>query len=155
MLRLQSYNYNVSCVRSRDNIADALFRLPKEPPTRQYRHDDEHVHSLIISAVRVAMNIQEIERASSADEELQVVKKCLISGSWDQAPKVYLAVQNELTCIGQVILRGIRIVMPSALRKRVTELAHKSHQGIRKTMERLRSKVWWLGIDRDAERKCR
>nr|XP_039266286.1 uncharacterized protein K02A2.6-like [Styela clava] len=41
------------------------------------------------------------------------------------------------------------------LRKRVLELAHEGHQGIVKTKNRLRSKVWWPNIDRDAERKCK
>ena len=35
------------------------------------------------------------------------------------------------------------------------ELANEGHQGIVRVKERLRSKVWWPGIDKDAERKCR
>ena len=37
----------------------------------------------------------------------------------------------------------------------VTRLAHEGHQGIVKMKERLRSRVWWPGVDKDAERKCR
>ena len=64
-------------------------------------------------------------------------------------------VRNELTFIGQVILRGTRIMIPKVLRHIVVELAHEGHQGIVKMKERLRSKVWWPGVDKDAERKCR
>ena len=46
-------------------------------------------------------------------------------------------------------------MVPRKLRRRVLDLAHKGHQGIVKTKERLRSKVWWPGIDKEAEKKCR
>lgn len=155
VLRLQPYNYKVRCVRSKDNIADALSRLTKQEPTNRYKCDDEHVRAVALQAVPVAMSIQEIEKASAVDSELQEVRKCLITGNWERSPKPYVPVRNELTYIGHIILRGTRIVVPTSLRKRVTELAHEGHQGIVKTKERLRSKVWWPGIDRDAERKCR
>ena len=91
---------------------------------------------------------------SAQDSELQAVRNCLIEGKWDNAPKQYLPVRNELTFIGHVILRGTRIVIPQALRKRVVNLAHEGHQGVVKTKERLRTKVWWPAMDRDAERRC-
>jgi len=46
-------------------------------------------------------------------------------------------------------------VVPKKLHRRVLDLAHEGHQGIVKTKERLRSKVWWPGIDKDAGRKCK
>lgn len=61
---------------------------------------------------------------------------------------------NEWTFIGHVILRGITIVVPQSRRNRVVSLAHEGHQGVVKRKERLRAKVWWPGMDRDAERRC-
>ena len=46
-------------------------------------------------------------------------------------------------------------MIPNILRKRVLALAHEGHQGVVKMKERLRSKVWWPGVDKDAELKCR
>ena len=110
-----------------------------------------------LSAVPIALKIQEIESTSAEDEHLQAVQSCLISGNWEKAPKPYVRVRSELTYIGQVILRGIRIVIyiPNILRKRVLELTHEGRQGVVKMKERLRSKVWWPGVDKDAQRKCR
>ena len=76
-------------------------------------------------------------------------------GTGAKAPKAFELVSHELACIGQVVLRGTRIVVPRKLRRRVLDLAHEGHQGIVKTKERLRSKVWWPGIDKEAEKKCR
>ena len=110
-----------------------------------------------LSAVPIALKIQEIESTSAEDEHLQAVQSCLISGNWEKAPKPYVWVRSEPTYIGQVILRGTRIVIyiPSILWKRVLELAHEGRQGVVKMKERLTSKVWWPGVDKDAERKCR
>ena len=45
-------------------------------------------------------------------------------------------------------------MIPQALRKRVDSLAHEGHQGVVKTKERLRTKVWWPEMDRDVEKLC-
>ena len=96
-----------------------------------------------------------IEAVSFEDEELKVVRECLQSGDWKKAPKAFVMVRNELTNVGQIVLRGTRIVVPRELQKRVLDLALEGHQGIVKTKERLRSKVWWPGIDKQAEKKYR
>ena len=103
----------------------------------------------------MALRIQEIEEASARDVELQVVHECLHIGNWERAPKAYMMARNELASIGHVGLRGTRIVIPRELQQRVLELAHEGHQGIVKTKERLRSKVWWPGMDKQAEKKCK
>ena len=155
VLRLQPFNFKVCYVKSRNNIADALSRLTRQMPRKEGEADEEYVRMVATNSVPAALNIKEIERESSEDKELQMVRSCLVSGNWENAPKEYVVVRNELTYIGKVILRGTRIIMPHSLRRRVTDLAHEGHQGIVKTKERLRSKVWWPGMDRDAERKCR
>ncbi|PFX34411.1 Transposon Ty3-G Gag-Pol polyprotein [Stylophora pistillata] len=155
VLRLQPYSYKVCCVASRDNIVDALSRLTTLQASEKCRYDEEHVRMVALKAVPVAIKIQEIESASAEDDELQAVRNCLVSGDWEKGSRSFLMVRNELTFIGQVILRGTRIVKPKVLRLRVLELAHEGHQGIVKMKERLRSKMWWPGVDKAVERKCR
>ena len=82
MLRLQPYNYKVCCVKSQDNIADALSGLTKIPASEKYRYDDEHVRMVALSVVPIALKIQEIESASAEDQDLQAVRSCLIRGNW-------------------------------------------------------------------------
>jgi hypothetical protein len=50
-----------------------------------------------------------------------------------------------------LLLRGTRIVMPKCLRHQTLSLAHEGHQGIVRTKQLLRQKVWWPGIDAEAE----
>ena len=109
VLRLQPCNYKVCCVPSQDNIADALSRLTTLPASEKCRYDDEHVRMVALKAVPVAIKIQEIESASAEDEELQAMRDCLASRSWEKGPRSFVMVRNELTFIGQVILRETRI----------------------------------------------
>src|SRR6218665_1441194 len=67
----------------------------------------------------------------------------------------YRVISEELCFIGKILLRGTRIVMPEILRSRTLELAHEGHPGTVQMKKRLRSKVWWPGIDKDCERQCR
>ena len=111
VLRLQPYNYKVSYVPSSENIADALSRLTKIPAAKEYAQDEEYVREATLQAVPVALRIEEIEEASYQDEELAAVRESLKTGDWRKAPKAYVQVRNELTHIGQVVLRGTRIVI--------------------------------------------
>jgi len=38
--------------------------------------------------------------------------------------------------------------MPVCVQSHVIQLAHKCHQGIVRTKQQLRSKIWWPGIDK-------
>ena len=83
------------------------------------------------------------------------MREALKTGHWSKYPKAYELVSHEVACIGRVVLRGMTIVVSRKLRKRVLDLVYEAHQGIVKTQERLRSKVWCPGIDKEAEEKCR
>ena len=78
VLRLQSFNYRVSFVSSRNNIADALSRLTKIPASQGYIQDEEYVRE--VTVLPVALRIEEIEEASTQDEDLRVVHARLRSG---------------------------------------------------------------------------
>ena len=54
-----------------------------------------------------------------------------------------------------IFLRGTGIVLPKELRSRVLELANEGHPGLLAMKQRLRSELWWPGIDKDAERICK
>ena len=76
-------------------------------------------------------------------------------GKLKELPEGYRNVCNELTVLGKLVLRGPRLVIPKVLRTRKLDLAHEGHQGVVKTKQRVRSKVWWPGIDREVEQRCK
>ena len=102
------------------------------------------------------MTTREIEDASAEDEGQSELRNCIAGGTWrkDQL-KQYIPVASELCVIGKLGLRGTRIVIPSKLRSQVLTLAHEGHPGSVSMKQRLRSKVWWPGIDKEAEKFCK
>ncbi|KAJ8034491.1 hypothetical protein HOLleu_21353 [Holothuria leucospilota] len=103
------------------------------------------------------MTMEEIDKCSRNDPESQELRNCIDTGKWVGCNKSYYAVRHELTKFGNMVLRGTRIVMPRPLREQTLKLAHEGHQGIVKTKQRLRQKVWWPNIDREVEgmiRQC-
>jgi hypothetical protein len=117
---------------------------------------EDYIYFVAKTAVPKAMSMKEIERESENDPEIRNVRQCILTDKWENCPIAsYRAVRSELTCLGNIVIRGTRIVIPKSLRHQVLELAHEGHQGIVKTKQRLRTKVWWPGIDAEAEKKCR
>jgi len=97
-----------------------------------------------------------VEEASAKDEELCAARECINGKPWEQlANNKYLLCSGELYSIGQLILRGTTIIIPKKLRPSVVSLAHKGHLGIVGTKEKLRSKVWCPGMEKDAEQHCK
>lgn len=64
-------------------------------------------------------------------------------------------VRNELAVLGKLLLVGIRIIIPKVHRSQIEDLAPEGHRGIAESKQRLRTKIWCPGADRDMEGKCR
>lgn len=75
----------------------------------------------------------------------------IFNNDWHNSIKKIKIIQNECCFNGDILLRGTRIVIPYNLRQRVLEAAHEGHPGIVAMKARLRTKVWWPRIDKDAE----
>ena len=109
-------------------------------------------YSEAIEAMPAALVPKQVEVASAEDTTLQLVCQAIMTGDWSRlSGTVNKAVQEELPVIGQVVLRGGRIVMPESLRKQTIVVAHKGQQGVVRTKVRLREKVWWPGMDKQVE----
>ena len=80
----------------------------------------------------------------------------MTTGDWSKCKLPhYVGVKDELYVLGYLVLPGDRLVIPQSMRDDVLRLAHEGHQGIVKTKNRLRAKVWWPKMDAAAEKLCR
>ena len=142
LLRIQPYKFTVKYVPGPKNIADSLSRLLK-PQSFSNSETEEYVKFVAKAATPVAMITCDVERVSEGDPELQSLRKCILTGNWNQCEfKEYLPVRKELCSIGQRVLRGTRTVIPKKLRQQVLEIAHEGHPGIVSMKQRLKCKVW-------------
>ncbi len=60
--------------------------------------------------------------------------------------KTYWPDRAVLTAHNRLLLRGPRLIIPSAMHNSVLEKLYQGHQGILKCKERARETVWWPGL---------
>ena len=154
-LRLQQYDFVVKYRKGADNPADILSRMPLSSSASKPNVADHYVNFIASHAVPQAMTIAEIEEATAQDELLQIVITSFQTDQWpDNEPslKPYYRLRHELSVTeSNVVLRGRRIIIPSALRHKTLNIAHHGHQGTVKMKQLLRTKVWWPNIDKQVE----
>ncbi|XP_055590264.1 uncharacterized protein K02A2.6-like [Uranotaenia lowii] len=152
-LRLQSFRFQIVHVSGKANIADPLSRLPKFQDCTTYDRKGETLLLAVLEAARpTALSLNEIVEETVKDVHLAAVKEALHTGKWSDELKKYYPFREELSESNEIVLRNDRIVVPVNLRQRVLSLAHIGHPGIERTKQRLRSKVWWPNVDKDAEK---
>ena len=100
---------------------------------------------------------QELAAASVDDSILGKVREMIVHG-WPASKcvsdtiKPYYSVRNELSVLSDgTVVRGERLVVPSALRQQVLQLAHEGHPGVVRMKQKCRGTIWWPGVDKDIE----
>ena len=154
-MRLQQYDFVLHHRNGEGNPADILSRQPLPQTSSKCGVADQYVNFMETKSVPKSMSVDQISSETHNDKQLQEVSACLKSGVWPKSCPYY-SVRHELSETDNgVILRGTKIVMPKSLQRQTLQLAHKGHQGIVKTKQLLRSKVWWAKIDKSAEEYVR
>lgn len=151
VLRLQAYTYDIEHVQGCANIADCLSRLSVSIPEPFEEAMDGYIHHVAQLAAPTAVTLDEVKKHTREDHIIQKVFESLQSGSLDLIPKEFKPFVNELHSVDGLLLRGNRLVIPSILQEQVIKLAHESHPGIAAMKRRLRQKVWWPFLDKQAE----
>ena len=175
-VRLQGFNYHINYVPgkkggSENNEADYHSRHP-EPLAMQksqacksqaefelretVEEFEKDIMAIVKSSVPEAVTWQELLEETLSDTELSNLKEAIARGYFTAQEKralgpQYDAIFTELAVVGGLVVRGPRIVVPRMLRDKVVKFAHEGHQGITKTKEYLRTRVWFPGLDKMVE----
>lgn len=151
VLRLQSYNFKIVYNPGKNNIADPLSRLCTIDETPEPFDDDNYINLVVEQSRPIAISQSELRQACKEDKEFNLVRNGVYNNNWDQAVNNYKVFEQELCFQDELLLRGSKIVIPNKLRSKVLDAAHEGHPGIVAMKTRLRSKVWWPKLDKDAE----
>lgn len=160
LLRLQSFRFKVIYRAGKENIADSVSRLCKIANTNSFDENcEDNIFHILTNSTPSPLTITLIANKSAEDEEIVNNIKHISTESWDEdKSNIYYPFRFELSAIGTILLRGTRIVIPKTLRENVLQLAHEGHPGESAMKRRLRTKVWWPLIDKEAEsfvKNCR
>ena len=63
----------------------------------------------------------------------------------------YWNVRDELVVVGDIIVKGDRVLIPQALRQDMLKQLHAAHLGMEKTKQRARQVVFWPGLGKEIE----
>ena len=157
------YNYSSTVTllrifRAKANWADILSHtpVPDDATMRVVTEDcvcsDANMYSFALGTIPEASVQSDVEKASAEDETLQIVRECIKSGDWKRLTGIlYMATEDELWIIGQIIMHVKSIILPEKLWEHAIKLAHEGPHCIVRTKSRLREKVWWPNIDKQVE----
>jgi hypothetical protein len=153
-LRLMPYDFQFVYRPGKDDLnpADFMSRHPYSEPKRD-NAAEAFVAFISQNAVPKAMTLENVRSATKEDKILQKVMSAIQSGKWHGDPDIspFERFRDEYSIYDGVILRDHRLVVPSSLQAQVVSIAHHTHQGIVKTKQLIREKVWFPCIDKMVE----
>ncbi|XP_063919420.1 uncharacterized protein K02A2.6-like [Zophobas morio] len=151
--KFHQYLFGHKFIKSMDNNADALSRLPVADEFTEPAADYTYFNYIFFSS-DLPIDSACIALETVQDKALSKVLKYIQKG-WPKRItkelKGYEQYKNNLTVEGNCILFGYRVVVPKALRHNILQELHRSHMGIVKTKSLARSYVWWPNMSTQIE----
>lgn len=153
---LSAYNYEIHYITSEKNtIADYFSRAPAP----LFSADSTSKYVSIVNFLNdesLPVLVKDVKAATAADRTLQTVIRYMQHG-WPRkvncaSIQPYFRCKTDLEVEQGCLLRGHRVVIPTALRERLLHELHKGHFGIVKTKSLARGRFWWPQIDICIER---
>ncbi|XP_055844353.1 uncharacterized protein K02A2.6-like [Episyrphus balteatus] len=158
LLKTQEFSFNIQHQQGNSNPADYFSRHPNNNSNNSYNKNniiEQYVNFIINNSLPKAISLQTIQEETQQDPILQLLIKAITSNSntqWNSNQiSRYKGVRQELSIAEGCVLKGSQILLPHKLVQRAIALAHKSHMGIVKTKQLLRTKIWFPDLDKKVE----
>lgn len=147
---LQAFDYKIKYRNTKDHAnADTMSRLPVEK-TRAQQFDEPD--SLEIAQIEtLPVTLKELAKETGNDPSLAKLIQGLVTGKIVKREHRFNVAIAEFSLQQGCVFRGQRVVIPTALRKKVLEELHAVHFGIVKMKALARSHCWWPNISAEIE----
>ncbi|XP_041461547.1 uncharacterized protein K02A2.6-like [Lytechinus variegatus] len=161
MLRLQNYHLDVIyCPGKEMYIADWLSRafLPTTEGRDKIYQEIEQINQTEYVRISDATSIQ-LQKETLRDPALQTLTSVVMNG-WpetkDDVPVVvreYYNYRDEITVQNGVLYKGMKVIVPSAMRALMLNRVHSSHLGVDACVRRARDVLFWPGMQAEVKEK--
>ena len=156
-LRMMRFKFTISHIPGKNLLlADALSRAPISEAVNEdlflQQETAAYVSTVVQSLPATEKQLERIRRHQEEDEECRQAAEYCRSGwpsrqSLRGVMKHYHAVASEISVQDGLLMRGSRVVIPSALRLEMLDRIHTGH----KCRERAKQSLWWPGLSRQLE----
>ena len=157
---LQILDYDLQIVYqegSKMHLSDALSRLSSHKIEKDSTLPgmDITVHEIETTTDFSSLSLSRIWQATAIDKELQILKSHIMDGfltSANKCPEMirsYFPYRDKLTVYNGLVLKGNCNVIPAILRNYLLIVVHESHLGICKTLDHVRTCIFWPNITKD------
>ncbi|UYV72761.1 K02A2.6-like [Cordylochernes scorpioides] len=160
-MRMLQFSFHIFHTPGKDLItADALSRQPLPghlPEDEELQEEVEHfVRSFVLHQSTTDDRLAKIALNQKLEPTLQNVAfyskngwpaKCQLS----PLERSFYDVRDEIGEENGLLMRGLRVIIPSNMRKDVLNRIHAGHQGITKCRARAKDHVWWPGIGQEIQ----
>ena len=113
----------------------------------------------VISHIQIEtlqVTVTEIKISTKNDGILYEVLKYLRDDKWPehitQEVRPYFTKRNELSIENDIIMWGLRVVIPSCYHRKVLSKLHKNHSGMPTMKSLSRLHIWFPNIDKEIEK---
>ena len=151
LLQLSKYDLDVTYVRGKDiPVADTLSRkFLSETYPEITEGLDYQIHAVMSSIPISDRKMDIIRQATKDDAQMQELKQTIPDGWPDNRPDCpkqltdFWNYRDEIAYMDGILMKGTKVIIPSACRKQMLEKIHECHLGVEKCTHRAREVLFW------------